>query len=218
MNFNDIKNGVSTNSLKSIKTVDEPRKSTPKPSYIGSYLSSPSRKSFSKASDIDEPSIDGLSDKSQKKSRAQTESSIGKLRLSSSALKVLKKSSAFQEDSPNDFQYLATETGCGGYKSSLSPHQKIDGIPSQTHKNVLFSARKMHRRDAGRGEPKIIKQEWATTRINTFDDSSKTFEVMDPRQFSEIDSSDVDRTKTIFAVLPNRTTVCYVPDRIRRKS
>lgn len=221
----DIKNGVSAKTMKTITNEEhlKSRNSTPKCISIDS-IHSRRTKTNSQPSDTDErsefmssKSLNLLSQKSETQSRPQTESIVSrpqKSRQSNSksfnGLNVLKMSSALQEDSPNDFQYLPMESSA--YKSSLNPHQKVDGIPSQTPKAVLFSAKKMHCGDRGRS--KILKQEWATTRIITYADSSKTFEVMEPKKFREFDIIDVNHlTATVFAVLPNKTTVCYVRER-----
>lgn len=77
-------------------------------------------------------------------------------------------------------------------------------------RNALFVAKRQHAGDDGQ-VASVIKQEWAITKINTFSDKSKTYEVMKPvnNHFRNVDVGDA-KTSVMFAVTPNRTTVCYV--------
>lgn len=55
-------------------------------------------------------------------------------------------------------------------------------------------------------KPKIIETKWALSRVNTFDDNSKTFEIIENLE----KSYRYGRTEAMFAVLPNGTTIYYV--------
>lgn len=54
---------------------------------------------------------------------------------------------------------------------------------------------------------KIIKTEWAVTRIFTFNDNSQTYEVMKKDKVLQTNGS-IDK---IFAIAPNLTTIAYDP-------
>lgn len=54
---------------------------------------------------------------------------------------------------------------------------------------------------------KLIKTEWAVTRIYTFDDDSKTYEIM--KKDKVLDKC--DGIERIFAITPNLTTVAFDP-------
>lgn len=80
-------------------------------------------------------------------------------------------------------------------------------------KKPLYSARKVEppQKTASR---KKVKTQYAITRITTFDDSSNTYEVMrpmdrNPMQSLAGDGLGRDRPDVMFAVMPDRTTVCY---------
>lgn len=85
-------------------------------------------------------------------------------------------------------------------------------LKSELKKTILFSGKKVHT-DGKLEKPKIIKTEWAMSRINKFDDGSSTFEIMEPTDEQPINNSinSMNKSSVMFAVLPNRTTVCYVP-------
>lgn len=54
---------------------------------------------------------------------------------------------------------------------------------------------------------KVVKTEWAVTRIYTFDDKSQTYEVMKKEMVLDESGS----VKKIFAIAPNLTTIAYDP-------
>ncbi len=54
---------------------------------------------------------------------------------------------------------------------------------------------------------KVIKTEWAFTRISTFDDDSQTYEIMKKDKVL-VKNGEIER---IFAIAPNQTTVAYEP-------
>lgn len=78
------------------------------------------------------------------------------------------------------------------------------------NKKALFVAKEEYIGD-NIPAPFVIKEEWAITKINTFSDKSRTYEVMKPidNNFNENNTAD-GKTSVMFAVMPNRTTVCYV--------
>lgn len=57
-------------------------------------------------------------------------------------------------------------------------------------------------------KPKIVETKWALSRVNTFDDDSKTFEIIENSDNGYHQSN--GRTEAMFAVLPNGTTIYYV--------
>ena len=55
---------------------------------------------------------------------------------------------------------------------------------------------------------KVIKSEWAFTRISTFNDHSQTYEVMNRENGTNDKSSNIQK---IFAIASNFTTLAYDP-------
>lgn len=59
-------------------------------------------------------------------------------------------------------------------------------------------------------KPKMINTQWALSKINTFDDDSKTFEIIEHLENKNPDVKKIGPTETMFAVMPNGTTICYI--------
>lgn len=86
-------------------------------------------------------------------------------------------------------------------------------VVSAPLKKPLYSARKMTQQQP-KSLPKRVSIQYAITRINTFDDTSVTYEVMrpmnsNPMPFLGGDGLALTHSDVLFAVLPDRTTVCY---------
>lgn len=58
-------------------------------------------------------------------------------------------------------------------------------------------------------KPRMINTQWAISKINTFDDNSKTFEIIENLDDKNSTGKKIGRTEIMFAVLPNGATICY---------
>lgn len=72
------------------------------------------------------------------------------------------------------------------------------------------------RKRQNKRKPKLIKIQWALTRINVFDDHSRTFEIMKPLYRNPLRQCP-NSTVLVFALLPDGTCLCYnrIPKEIR---
>lgn len=74
--------------------------------------------------------------------------------------------------------------------------------------------KKSMQRNIDKKIPKLINTHWAFTKINYFDDLSKTYDIIETEQNIEsiIKDSNINPiTSVIFAVLCDGSTVCYEP-------